>query len=401
MLAALLAFGCGVVTDVLRSPEPAPTDQDDPDRPAVLNSAYLGRSGATKKKMLREGGGTAESEATVARGLEWLAKQQTEDGSWRFDGSEKDDVIAATGMALLPFLAAGETHTSGKYKENVQRGLKYLVDTLNASTGKFNSRIGRYMYAHAIATIALCEAYGMTKDRPFLLRPATAAVNLIQLIQHVQGGWRYPPQPCAGDMSVTGWQIQALHAARLSKDIPVDDKVVRRAEDFLELVSADGGNRRATYGYTNGPGAPGTAMTAVGLLSRYYISGWGPNNGGMAEGVEGLLKSGPQPGTKDKPNPIGGRGGDLYYYYYATQVVYYFGSSEWKEWNEGPLVDGRRTIGMRDWLVNLQVKHDADAGSWVPDKGSIGGSCGRLGSTCLSLLTLQVYYRHIPLRVRP
>jgi hypothetical protein len=363
-----------------------------------INASFLGRSGATKEKMLREGGGNEGSELAVARGLAWLAKQQKADGSWRFDGSHKEDTIAATGMALLPFLAAGETHINGKkYKMTVLRGLQYLVNNLNASTGRFNARGGVTMYSHGIATIALCEAYGMTKDRGFLLRPCQAAINLIQSVQHSEGGWRYAFQPTPGDTSVVGWQIQALQAARLSKDIVVDDKVIRKAEAFLDLVSGGGGSRKATYGYTNGPGAAGTSMTAVGLLCRYYISGWGPNNGGMAEGVEGLIKNGPKPGTKEKPEPLGGRGGDLYYYYYATQVVHFFGGKEWKDWNEGPIVNGKRTIGMRDWLVNLQVKNGADMGSWDPDRGSIGSSCGRVGSTCLCLLTLEVYYRHLPL----
>jgi hypothetical protein len=133
-------------------------------------------------------------------------------------------------------------------------------------------------------------------------------------------------------------------------------------------------------------------MTAVGLLCRYYFSGWGPANGGMSEGVEGLMKNGPKPG-----GALGARGGDLYYYYYATQVVHFYGGKEWRDWNEGPLVDGKRTGGMRDWLVKLQVDKGKDSGSWDPDGGSIGGSGGRLGTTCLAILTLEVYYRHLPL----
>src|SRR5262249_4768082 len=209
------------------------------------------------------------------RGLAWLAKQQKQDGSWRFDGTAKDDVIAATGMALLPFLAAGETHKKGgRYKDTVQRGLNFLVNNLNASTGRFNSKVGNYMYGHGLATMALCEAYGMTKDRNFLLKPCQAAINLIVAVQGPNDGWRYPAQPVAGDLSVSGWQIQALQAARLGKDVTVPDATVQRSNKFLDAMS--GGSRKASYGYTEGPGQPGTAMTAVGLLCRYYFSGWGP-----------------------------------------------------------------------------------------------------------------------------
>ncbi len=360
------------------------------------NAGFVGRSGGTKDKMLREGGGNDVTERAVARGLAWIAKQQKPDGGWQFDGAAKDDRIAATGLALLPFLAAGETHMNGKkYRDTVRRGLGFLISNLNASDGKFNSKVGNYMYGHGIATIALCEAYGMTRDRQTLLRPCQAAVNLIMRVQHAEGGWRYPAQPVPGDTSVVGWQIQALQAARLSKDLVVDDKVVQGANKFLDKVS--GGSRKATYGYTDGPGAPGSAMTAVGLLCRYYFSGWGPSNGGMAEGVEGLMKKGPKPGTMAKPEPLGARGGDIYYYYYATQVIHFNGGKEWRDWNEGPLVDGKRHGGMREWLVWLQVNKGNDTGSWDPDRGTVGDRGGRLGTTCLAVLTLEVYYRHLPL----
>ncbi|MDB5311597.1 MAG: hypothetical protein JWO38_5799, partial [Gemmataceae bacterium] len=142
------------------------------------SASLSGRSGATKSKLLREGGGNEESERAVARGLAWLSRQQKQNGSWAFDGSSSDDTIAATGMALLPFLAAGETHKTGKkYAQTVDRGLKYLIANLN-SAGKFNGK-GVTMYSQGIATIALCEAYGMTKDKGFLLRPAQAAVSFI------------------------------------------------------------------------------------------------------------------------------------------------------------------------------------------------------------------------------
>jgi hypothetical protein len=356
-----------------------------------VNASFVGRSGATKSQLLRAGGGNAASEQAVALGLAWLARQQKQDGGWEFDGTSKDERIAATGMALLPFLAAGETHTKGKkYQKTVASGLAFLLRHC-ALSGANAGRMSNNMYAHAIGTMALCEAYGMSKDKGLLLTGAQASINFIQRAQAPDGGWRYSPNSPAGDTSVVGWMIQALTAGKLSRDIVVDDKVIKRAVGFLDKVSS--GSRKAVYGYTGPNGGPGTAMTAVGLLCRYYIDGWGPDNAGMAEGVLNLSKHGPTPGGKIN---------QLYYYYYATQVVHFFEGEEWKTWNEGPKqADGTRKGGMRDWLVTTQDKKPgANLGSWDSEGGNIGGHCGRLGTTAMCLLTLEVYYRHLPLYKR-
>ncbi|MCE9563529.1 MAG: terpene cyclase/mutase family protein [Planctomycetes bacterium] len=353
--------------------------------------SFPGRSGSTKTQLLREGGGNAESEAAVARGLAWLARQQMQDGGWQYDAGSKDERIAATGMALLPFLAAGETHQKGKkYTKTVNSGLQFLLRNCPLS-GATAGRMSGNMYAHAIGTLALCEAYGMTKDKGFLLAGAQAAINHIVKAQAANGSWGYS-SGAAGDTSIVGWQIQALKAAKLGKDIIVPAATMKKAVDFLNLAGA--GSRKAMYGYNDNTGAaPGTSLTAVGLLSRYYIDGWGPDNAGMAEGVSGLMKRTP---VKSPASP------DMYFYYYATQVVHFFEGDEWKTWNEGPKGgDGVRRGGMRDWLVSLQnTKDGANFGSYDPGPGSIGGSCGRLGTTAMSILTLEVYYRHLPLYKR-
>ncbi|MBX9580364.1 MAG: terpene cyclase/mutase family protein [Gemmataceae bacterium] len=383
-------------------------------------ATFPGRSGATKTRLLREGGGNDDSERAVADGLAWLAAQQKAGGYWEFDppgrggegNARKLDRTTATGLALLPFLAAGSTHKSpsSRYAKKIDAGLRYLVDHMDKSTGKFDSPSGQYMYGHGIATMALCEAYGMTKD-PYLKGPAQKAVNFIIASQAGNGSWGYQPG-VAGDTSIVGWQLQALQAARLAK-LTVSDATVGKAVKFLDSVSS--GSRRAVYGYAAKNGAPGTSLTAVGLLCRYYMDGWGPGNAGMAEGVSGLFGT-PRPGAgPDDPRTNrerapktkaeaakGGAVPDMYYYYYATQVVHFFEGPEWKEWNEGPKDrDGKRLGGMRDWLVGLQ-RRDAPAvkGSWDPDPGTIGPNCGRLGTTCLCLLTLEVYYRHLPLYKR-
>ncbi len=352
---------------------------------AVL-ATFPGRSGATKSKYLREGGGNADSERAVAAGLAWLARHQKQDGGWEYDQGSKEERAAATGMALLPFLAAGETHKPAKdkgddrkYMKTVAGGLGFLMRHCPPS-GPTAGRMSANMYAQGIATMALCEAYGMTKD-PVLRPYAQAAVNFVQRAQGPNGSWGYA-SGANGDTSIVGWQVQALQA------------VVRKAVAFLNLAA--GGSRKSMYGYdTNAGAAPGTALTAVGLLCRYYLDGWGPSHAGMIDGVAGLVK-----------NPPGGTGGvrNLYYYYYATQVVHFYEGEDWKNWNEGPKqADGQRKGGMRDWLVGSQLKKTDDAaklGSWDPEAGWFGSSCGRLGTTAMCILTLEVYYRHLPLYKR-
>ncbi|MBA4191606.1 MAG: hypothetical protein C0467_26810 [Planctomycetaceae bacterium] len=356
-----------------------------------MSASFPGRSGATKSRLLREGGGNEESERAVALGLAWLARMQKQDGGWEYEVGSKEERVAATGMALLPFLAAGETHLRGKkYQKTVSTGLQFLLRNCPLS-GANAGRMSGNMYAHAIGALALCEAYGMTKDKGMLLAGAQAAINHIVKAQAANGSWGYSPG-APGDTSIVGWQIQALKAASLGKDVVVPAATMKKAVDFLNLAGA--GSRKAMYGYADNAGAaPGTALTAVGLLSRYYIDGWGPDNAGMAEGVTGLMKRAP---VKSAASP------DMYFYYYATQVVHFFEGDEWKTWNEGPKgPDGTRKGGMRDWLIGLQNKKDGpNQGSFEPEAGWIGRSCGRLGTTAMCILTLEVYYRHLPLYKR-
>lgn len=346
---------------------------------------FQGRSGATRDKLAKAGGGNEASEAAVALGLAWLARQQRPQGQWVFDGSSSGDVCAATGMALLPFLAAGQTHKPAKgntYQPVVQKGLDYLLALQNPSNGRF--RTSRDMYSHSIATVALCELYGMTGDKK-VLYPAKQAIDFIVKAQAPDGSWGYQ-SGMQGDTSIVGWAIQALKSAEMCKDIPFPKTCYEKARKFLDSVAGANDSLKSTYGYRDrARAAPGTALTAVGLLCRYYMDGWGPVHPGLQEGVQGMLRRSP-------PSP---ERFNMYYYYYATQVVHFHEGEAWfKEWNPR----------MRDMLIKLQVPRDkpeAIRGSWDKDNSPwIGEHCGRLGTTCMALLTLEVYYRHLPLYKR-
>ncbi|WP_439624715.1 prenyltransferase/squalene oxidase repeat-containing protein [Gemmata sp.] len=343
-----------------------------------------GRKEAERAKTLKDAGGTEESERAVEMGLVWLAKQQKQDGGWEFDAGSKDERVAATGLALLAFLGAGETHTDKcKYQKTVAAGVAFLVKAAPGGGG-IGKPLSKNAYAHGIGTLALVEAYLMTRDKA-LLAPAQGALNHVIAGQAANGSWGYTPG-AAGDTSITGWQVQALHAARLSRDFVVPAATVKKTAEFLDAVGA--GKLKARYGYSESAGAaPGTSLTAIGLLCRHRFDGWAADHDGMAEGVKGLMKKAP---VKTAAVP------DTYFYYYATQVVRTAGGDEWATWNEGPKgADGGRKGGMRDWLVLLQLKKDGpNQGSFDPDPGHIGRSCGRLGTTALAVLTLEVYYRY-------
>lgn len=319
-----------------------------------------------------------DTKEVVARGLDWLAKQQKKDGSWVFDGSAKDEVTTATGMALLPFLAAGETHKNkeGKYQKTVESGLKYLLSK-QKKDGSFAGP--QTMYGQAIASLAVIEAYGAAND-PVLKKlssPPQKAFSFIAGAQAGDGGWRYSPGAPTGDMSVTGWQVQVLHSAKQGKGakITLDKRFNDRLVGFLDKLAV--GEKKSAYGYDSASGSAGTTMTAVGLYCRHYASGWGADELGMREG---LLQR--RPDAKSI---------DLYHVYYVTLLTHAVAGEPWKTWYEGPLVNGARKDGLRDILVGLQVTEDgAERGSWKLEARHIGKNCGRVGTTALSLLTLQV-----------
>jgi hypothetical protein len=342
--------------------------------------SIFGRSGATKEKALAEGGGTGPSEAAVAGGLRWLIKVQSSDGSWRLDGNFKNkgqaNDIAGTAFGLLPFLGAGKTHKASKdnpWDKPIEKAILFLLRKQDRKTGN----LGGGMYGHCLAAIALSEAFGLTQD-PLLRRPTQGAVNYIVQAQHSAGGWRYSPgEP--GDTSVTGWAVMALKSAKMS-GLDVPEITFRKAIRYLDSCR-DANNDG--YGYT-GPGSSPT-MSAVGLLCRQYLQNWGDRKKEMINGIKNNIKPVPPPAPPGRPL-------NMYYYYYATQVMHHFtGGPEWKAWNEK----------MRDSLVKSQEQNNPTLkGSWDPTGDPHAAAGGRLMYTSLCLLTLEVYYRHLPLYQR-
>ena len=338
-------------------------------------------------KRFLDSGGSQQSEEAVQLGLQWLAAQQKADGSWGKDGSGatagKANGVSMTALALLPFLARGETHVGSQdnniYTKQVERGIRFLIAK---QKGDGDLRNGGDMYTHALATMALCEALTMTGD-PVLRGPAARAVEFLIKAQDPKGGgWRYAPKQ-AGDLSVCSWCLMALKSGQMA-GIVVPQETLEKATSFLREVSRpDGG-----YGYTKGspghsPPTPGV-MTAAGIVCRHYLSnsssqGDDPRSANRLAGVDLILKNPPKPTVKN-----------YYFWYYSMYAMLGVGGDPWKAWN--PQV--------RDLVVSIQDKGDKNPalkGSWDPQGAFQMQTAGRVGVTALALLTLEVYYRHLPL----
>jgi hypothetical protein len=342
-------------------------------------SIFANRTGENKAKALKAFGGTEESEDAVKAGLDWLVRQQMPDGRWKLDGNFRDkgtmtDDVAATGLALLPLLGAGYTHKmpakgeAAPYVKAVQGGLTFLTRQ-QQKTGQLSSA----NYSHGIASQALCEAYGMTKD-PALKNFAQFSVAYIVNGQHDQGGWRYASkQP--GDVSVTGWQIMALFVAQRS-GLVVPKNTLNGAVKFLDSC-CDVTTEGYSYLPTDNPSA---SCTAIGLLCRQHLQGWNAANPRVQKAVKEYT-----PAWK----MAGNNAGNCYMQYYVTQALFHLGGDDWKNWNEST----------RDTLIKAQEsnKDRKDVlGSWTNKNDMFGRTGGRLMQTSLNVLMLESYYRYLP-----
>ena len=350
-------------------------------------NALRGRGGAARSELVRQGGGTEGSERAVVLALAWLAEHQNADGSWSFQhdlgpcqgrcpdaGRIKTSAInGATALALLPFLGAGQTHTEGKYRRTVGRGISYLLRASKASRDGSLWDQGGQLYSHGFAAIALSEAYAMTKDKR-LMGPAQKALDFVVFAQDpLGGGWRYfPHQP--GDTSVVGWQIMALKSGQMAY-LNVPELTLRRATFFLNSVQQEGG---AFYGYISPGIQHRSGTTAVGLLCRMYL-GWRQDNEALRRGIEWFSEKGPAQN-------------DFYANYYAMQLMFHYTGAKgptWSDWNND----------LRDQLVDSQETEGHMRGSWYRPGGvnSSNSRGGRLYCTALAAMTLEIYYRHMPI----
>ncbi len=354
------------------------------------SSSLEGRSSVNRKRLAMQNGASKESEAAVDAALIWFAAHQAVDGSWSTEMSDKPcngrcrhgtieigspKRIAATGLALLCFLGAGHTHKQGDYRDVVYKAINYLTNAIKTNlpnardfrpNGRFLADNAPYeMYEHGIAVLAMCEAYEMTADS-ILRMPCEVGIDFIQRSQHPDGSWGYRPST-SGDLSIVGWQMMALKSAK-KIGFKVRSEVIQRMDKFLDSQQSESGSY---YGYRSTQKEACT--TSIGLLIRLY-RGWSRTDPRILKGTQYIADLGP---SSD----------GIYYNYYATQLLFHMKFEKWAQWN----------VTNRDYLVREQAKEGHEKGSWYFGRSHFNEVGGRLYCTAMATLTLEVYYRFMPI----
>lgn len=303
---------------------------------------------------------TAQSRQAIERGLEALARRQAADGS--FGGSGLGKHAGMTALAALAFMQAGNLPGRGKYGQNVQRALDFVLASCQESGLIAADQNSPPMYGHGFATLLLAEVYGMTGDERVKER-LQKAVRLIQRTQNPQGGWRYNPVPYDADISVTICQVMALRAAR-DAGIKVDKGVIDKAIDYVrKCQNPDGG-----FNYMLGMGVDsGFARSAAGLASLYYAGIYEGNE--VARALKYLARFGGDKGSAEI------EGHYFYGHYYAVQAMFLAGGEHWANWF--PRV--------RDQLVARQGRNGLWQGNFSEDY-----------ATAMALIILQMPNRYLP-----
>jgi len=340
----------------------------------------------------------------VEMALQWLADHQDvdTDGRWDADDFMKHDPqddrcdgaggslndVGVTGLALLAFLGADYTDRGAHpFVKHVRAGLRYLM-MVQEEDGCIGSRASHsFMYSHAIGTLALCEAYWMTRN-PRYKKPAQDALNFISAARNPYLAWRYMPRGGENDTSVTGWCVMAMKSGKYA-GLEVDPDAFDGARLWIDKMTDPNFGQ---VGYSSPGGAPARpegkqdrfppeksqSMTAVGILTRIFL-GEDPRTSDMIRKGADLCVELPP-----KWNPDDGSI-DMYYWYYGTLAIFQVGGTPWRKWNEA--------------MVSAIVGHQhgkgtgAHQGSWDPI-GCWGDDGGRVYSTAMLAMCLEVYYRY-------
>lgn len=311
----------------------------------------------------------------VRRGLEHLKSTQKPDGAWESGGFGR--ATSVTSLAVMAFLAAGHVPGEpGPYAETVERGIRYVLSHQRSDGMLVSNASHGPMYCHGISTLMLAEVVGMTPDPTMAdqaRRGLTKAVKLILMAQNLSkspdqaGGWRYQPSSRDSDISVSGWQLMALRAAKSAGcDVPAEN--IDRAIAYLKKCAVAGG------GFAYQPGqSPNNPRTGTGVLAM-EICGEHLTPEAIA-GAEYLIKHPPH-----WSSPY-----FFYEVYYCSQAMFQVGDKYFNAYYPK--------------LIQILLDHQERDGSWLSGDGN-DRSGGRNYCTAMAILALAVEYRYLPIYQR-
>jgi hypothetical protein len=329
----------------------------------------------------------------VSRGLEYLARSQNSDGSFNENPHSN---VAVTALAVLAYMANGNSLSKGRYQEQVRRGIRYLLQSVRMQQlpgdrfrrGYIDRDIDPQsrMHGHGYATMALALAYGsIPPDSPIDRRDyryrLTLAIECTEASQDDSGGWGYLPHPTLHEGSVTVTQVWALRAAR-DAGFKVNRTVIDKAIRYLE---ASHDPETGGFCYSLDSRSQQTfALTAAALSTLFGLGEYG-RRGMIGRGIEYMKRWTPA-SYKRRPQ--------WFYYgsFYAAQALWQAEATDWagnywKKW--WPKV--------RDYLVHTQSRSD---GAWPAPSGESTWGVASAYATSMSVLILTVPLEILPIYQR-
>lgn len=366
--------------------------------PVSMAGIASSRTPGSRGKMTRGGAmiGDASTEGAVMKALRWLKKTQHTDGSW------DSQPISNTGLAILCFLAHGETVESEEFGGTVERALQFLLTQLEGDGDHVRFRgEDSNEYAFLIATYALCEAYSMMRN-PDLKYAAMKCLERIVNNQSSTGGWDYKLVRTSNrdDLSFAGWSLQALKAGKIAGLKPAGlSDCIKRAIHCLETRSFNSGG----FGYT--ANTRPTGLTATGCLAMQLL---GYGNRPQVSSALDFMRNWKPAFKSDRQAVAGGElpgANPQYYCYYAAQCKYQAGMKDgaasvdvktWQEWNAAMKALYPPSIITLDEKIQGPDGKMYAMGYWPYKHDPTCSSGGDTMGTCLCALQLMVYYRYLP-----
>ncbi|GEM_PF-3699380 len=354
------------------------------------------RSPNQRKVLLEKYKAPDQAEEAIHAALIWLTQHQGKDGSWGVEkyacpqGSECTDVargeemhVGISGLVTLGYLARGVSETPApsddperrEWEKRFSAALSKGIDYLVANQAEDGSWASGHMYAQGIATMALVEASAYTARKDLAPR-VEKSIDFIARSQSVGGGWDYygcgarKGDTKRNDTSIVAWVCMALASAD-EEGFKVPDTVIAGIVRHLHTVTQPASQ---DVGYTGQGSGETRTSRAIGFLCRLFL-GYDPHAGPVRRQAKALLA---------EALPV-----DMYFWYHGSMGMFQV-SDLFPIWSRS----------VQQALVGLQHRSGHAAGSWSPI-GEHDRKGGRILTTTLGLLSLEVYFRHSILDERP